>query len=431
MKRNPEQHIHKQDPQRKALSSTIILLLASIAFSTFSGAVLATVVGLQVFEISAKELDLGLVGLAEFVPVLLLSPFTGVLADRFDRKYVYLLGIAIDTVVPIAIAFYIATNPTNVAPILVLMVFYGVGKSVGVPAGRALPIDLAHESNLDRVIALRSLTFQIALVVGPIVGALANRSSHVLPYVIMVATQLIAAVLLIWVHTPKLQRLENKAGALQTLRDAVDGIKYLRHNPYIFGAITLDLLAVLFGGMVALLPAIVEKRLNFDDIDLGVGIIRAGIAGSAAITAAVIAWKPITRMTGKRLFQTIALFGFANICLGLATDFWFAFATQIVASAADQINVYIRSSIVPLASPESMRGRVLAVENVFIGGSNQLGAFESGATAALFGLAPAVVIGGVGTLVVVGVCWFAFPVLRKVDRFSEVIPIPAQNTADI
>lgn len=409
--------------ETKPLSRSIKVLLASSFFSTFSASVLATVVGLQVFAISGRELDLGLVGLAEFIPVLLLSPFTGVLADRFNRKYVYLTGLLIDTAVPVALALYIASKPDNVAPILLLMALYGVGKSIGVPAGRSLPIDLAHPSNLDRVIALRSMTFQIGLVLGPIAGAFANRTSLILPYHIMIATQLIAILLLFGVTAAEQDRLETKTDIWQTLRDALDGIKYIRRNPYIFGAITLDLFAVLFGGMVALLPAIVEKRLNFADIDLGVGIIRAGIAGSAAITAALIAAKPITRFTGKRLFQTIALFGIANICLGLATNFWFAFFTQIVASAADQINVYIRSTIVPLASPQHMRGRVLAVENVFIGGSNQLGAFESGATANLFGLAPAVVIGGIGTLAVVGVCWFSFPVLKNVDRFQEVIPV--------
>lgn len=409
------------------IPTAIIILLVSVAFSTFAGSMLATVVGLQIFAISGSEFDLGLVGLVEFLPILLLSPFTGVLADRFNRKLVYLAGLLIDTAVPVAIAFYVSAGAHSVTPILILMGIYGVGKAVGVPAGRSLPIDLADTSNLDRVIALRSMTFQVGLVIGPIVGSLANRTSWVLPYQIMIAAQVVAAILLFWVHSPKQQLLATEQDIFQTLRDAFDGIKYIRRNPYIFGAITLDLFAVLFGGMVALLPAIVEKRLNFDDVDLGVGIIRTAIAASAGITAALIAAKPIDRFTGKRLFQTIALFGVANIALGLATNFWFALFTQIVAAAADQINVYIRSTIVPLASPQTMRGRVLAVENVFIGGSNQLGAFESGVTAKLFGLAPAVIIGGIGTLIVVGTCWYAFPVLRKVDRFTEVVPVAASD----
>ena len=188
----------------------------------------------------------------------------------------------------------------------------------------------------------------------------------------------------------------------------------------IFGAITLDLFAVLFGGAVALLPAIVEKRLDFDDVDLGVGLLRASIAAAAALTALVLSIKPLTRRAGPTLFGVIAIFGLATIVVGLTRSYVVALLAVATLSAADQVSVFIRATVVPLATPESMRGRVLAVENVFIGGSNELGAFESGATAAVFGLAPAVVIGGIGTLAVVAIGWFVFPGLRAVDRFDEL-----------
>jgi hypothetical protein len=183
------------------------------------------------------------------------------------------------------------------------------------------------------------------------------------------------------------------------------------------------LFAVLFGGAVALLPAIVDKRLGIEDVDLGVGILRAATAAAAALAALVLSIRPLTRRAGPTLFAMIAIFGLATIVLGFTRSFLVAALAVAVLSATDQVSVFIRASIVPLATPESMRGRVLAVENVFIGGSNELGAYESGETAAWWGLAPAVVIGGIGTLLVVGVSWFVFPALRAVDRFSDVKPV--------
>lgn len=407
---------------RTPIPSEVKLLLAALGFGAIGFSILATVIGLQVFEITGEERDLGLVGLAQFLPILVLSPFTGTVADRFDRRWVYGCGLAILTITTIGLLLYAATDPTSVTPMLLLLGLNGVGRAIGWPASRSLPIDLAPEGALERIIAIRSLTFQVALIIGPLLGAFANRSSTVLPYVIIIGAQLMAMMLLSFVAKPATEKLLTDPGPRQAIRDAVNGLKFIRKNQIVFGAISLDLFAVLFGGAVALLPAIVEKRLAFDDVDLGVGILRASIAAAAALTALVLSIRPLTRKAGRTLFQVIAVFGIATIVLGLTRTFAVAIIAVATLSAADQISVFIRSSIVPLATPESMRGRVLAVENVFIGGSNELGAYESGQTAAWWGLAPAIVVGGVGTLVVVAVGWLAFPVLRSVDRFSDVKP---------
>jgi MFS family permease len=398
------------------------LLLAAMSSGTFAVSVLVTTVGLQVFEISGRELDLGLLGVAEFLPILVLSPFTGTLADRFDRRRVYGAGLVINTFATLLLILYAGSDPTSVVPILLIMAIYGIGRSVGTPAGRALPIDLAPEGSLERVIAIRSLTFQISLILGPIVAAFANRASHVLPFVIVIVAQFVALSMLQLVPRPNTDRLTSAPGPRQALRDAFAGLRFIRRTPVIYGAISLDLFAVLFGGAVALLPAIVEKRLGVEDVDLGVGILRAAIAAGAALTALLLSIRPMTRHTGRRLFEVIAVFGLATLVLGVTRSYGVALIAIVALSAADQVSVFIRSSIVPLATPESMRGRVLAVENVFIGGSNELGAFESGVTAAAFGLGPAIVVGGIGTLVVVGVGWFVFPELRNVDRFVDVKP---------
>jgi predicted MFS family arabinose efflux permease len=192
----------------------------------------------------------------------------------------------------------------------------------------------------------------------------------------------------------------------------------MRRTPVLLGAITLDLFAVLFGGAVALLPAIGEKRLGVDEA--AVGFLYSAIGVGALITAGVLSIRPVRRHVGLVLFAVVALFGAATIVLGLTTSYAVALVALLVLSGADAVSVFIRATIVPLATPEDMRGRVLAVENVFIGGSNELGALESGLTAAWFGLVTAVVLGGFATLAVVVVSMLVFPALRQVDRFEDL-----------
>jgi hypothetical protein len=202
------------------------------------------------------------------------------------------------------------------------------------------------------------------------------------------------------------------------VRDAFEGLRFIRRTPIVFGAISLDLFAVLFGGVIALLPAIAEERLGVGAV--GLGWLRAAVGIGAAGTALTLSIRPLRRHVGRQLLTMVAMFGVLTIVLGLTRSFAVAFIVLLAAAAVDAVSMFIRASLVPLATPEHMRGRVLAVENVFIGASNELGAFESGVTAALFGLVGAIFFGGAGTLVVVAVWWRFFPALRSVDRFEEV-----------
>ncbi len=207
-------------------------------------------------------------------------------------------------------------------------------------------------------------------------------------------------------------------GGMQAIRDAREGLRFIRRQPVVFGAISLDLFAVLFGGVIALLPAIAEKRLGVGAV--GLGGLRAAVGAGSAVVALSLAIRPVRRYVGRVLLGVIAIFGIMHVVVALTTSYVVAIVALVIAAGSDQISVYIRSTLVPLATPEEMRGRVLAVENVFIGASNELGAVESGLTAAAFGLVGAMLFGSVGTLAVVAVWWRFFLALRDVDRFSEV-----------
>ncbi|MEM7325312.1 MAG: MFS transporter [Actinomycetota bacterium] len=394
-----------------------ILIVALFATSMATRAQLVAL-GLLVFDITGRELDLGLLGLAEFLPIFLLSPFTGTVADRYDRRKVQAAGLVVEAMAGIGFLLLARTDLQSINLVLVIVVIFGVARSFTTPASRALPIDLAPPGMVERVVAVRSVAFQTAGIIGPLIAGALFTIDRSTPFLLAVFGFVLAIVLLRFVPATGVRQLATGTGPGQAIRDAVDGLRFIRRTPVLFGAICLDLFAVLFGGAVALLPAIGKNRLGVDEA--AVGFLYSAIGVGALVTAAILSVKPIRRHVGLVLFGVVAIFGLATIALGLTRSYTVAVVALIVLSAADAVSVFIRATIVPLASPEEMRGRVLAVENVFIGGSNELGALESGVTASLFGLAWAVTLGGVGTLVVVGVSFFVFPALRNVDRFEDL-----------
>ncbi len=397
------------------------LLIAALFATSMANRAQLVALGLLVFDITGEELDLGLLGLAEFLPIFLLAPFTGTMADRYDRRIVAAVGLVIELAVAAGLFLVARGEPTTITPVLALVLVFGVARAITTPASRALPIDLAPPGLVERVVALRSVSFQSAGIVGPLIAGLLFAVDRSLPFVLSLVGFAIAIGLLAFVPATGVRQLASEAGPGQAIRDAIEGLRYMRRTPVLLGAITLDLFAVLFGGAVALLPAIGEKRLGVDEA--AVGFLYSAIGVGALITAAVLSVRPVRRHIGLVLFGVVSVFGLATIVLGLTTSYAVALVALLVLSAADAVSVFIRATIVPLATPEEMRGRVLAVESVFIGGSNELGALESGLTAAWFGLVTAVVLGGFGTLAVVGVSMLAFPALRRVDRFEDVRPV--------
>jgi MFS family permease len=393
-------------------------LLAALGLSAFAVVGQITIIGKQVYDLTGSELDLGLLGLAEFIPVALLSPFTGTTADRFDRRKVYAAGLAGEAATSFALFLYIRNDPTEVWPIFVMVFAFGVARAFVAPASRALPIDLAPPSVLERVIALRSVAFQLGIIAGPVIAGFVFVLGPEYPYVLAMVAFGLAAAMLLLVPRPATDRLRTVPGGRQVLRDALEGLSFVRRQPIVRGAISLDLFAVLFGSAVALLPAIAEDRLGVGAV--GLGWLRAAVGIGAGATAVALAVRPVRRHIGPVLFGVVTVFGLMTIVVGLSTSYVVVFVALFILAAADSVSVFIRASVVPLATPENMRGRVLAVENVFIGASNELGAVESGVAAYFVGLVGAVVTGGIGTLVVVALWWRWFPELRGADRFADV-----------
>lgn len=369
---------------------------------------------------TGEELTLGLLGLAEFFPTLLLAPFTGSIADRFDRRIVSAIFTVGFAAISLGMFLYVRTDPTSVGPIYGLMVAFGTIRAFQRPAVRALPVDLAPPESVERVVALSSASWQAGIIVGPVVAGFLFTVDTALPYLVLGLMFLLSVVALVVIPSASIERLLSRPGGRQAISDALEGLRFIRKAPVVGGAILLDLFAVLLGGAVALLPAIAEERLGVDAI--GLGWLRAAVGIGASSVTLGLAVRPIRRRVGVVLLSSIAVFGLATIALGLTTNFTVAIIALVVLGGSDSFSVFIRATLVPLATPESMRGRVLALESVFIGASNELGAFESGVTAAAFGLVGAVVFGGVGTLAVVVGFWAFFPAMRQIDRFADARP---------
>ena len=265
--------------------------------------------------------------------------------------------------------------------------------------------------------ARQTAAWQGASIVGPVIGGFLYVVNVRLPYSFATLLLLVGAVSIML-----LQPLQHAASALRRhsgLREAVEGVRFVRSQPILLGAISLDLFAVLFGGAVALLPAIAQNRLGVGAV--GLGLLRAAIGIGAGTVTLVLVGRPVVRRVGRTLLVAVALFGVGTIVLGVTTSFVVAFIALAALSGADSVSVFIRSTLVPLVTPHDKRGRVLAVEAVFIGASNELGAFESGVAGQLLGPAAAVVLGGAATLGVAALWWTLFPALREVDRFPSSI----------
>lgn len=391
----------------------------ALFLNTFTSAAvavgLAVAVGKLVFDITGRELDLGLVGLAEFVPTALLVLVAGSIADRFDRRRVAAAGYVAEGAASVGLAVYAASDPTAVWPAFSLVFLYGAARGFVNPAARALPPMVAPPGGLPRLISGNSATWQLSIVAGPVIAGVLYAVDPVWPFVAFAA---MTAVSTLCMTVIRYRVPQQPSTDRPSLSNALEGLRFVRRTPILLAAIGLDLFAVLFGGAVALAPALAEERLGVGAV--GLGMLRAAGGVGAALTAVVLTVRPLTSRVGRRLLQAVAAFGLATIALGFTRTFWLALVLLAAIAAFDMVSVYVRATIVPLATPDVMRGRVLAVEAVFIGASNELGAFESGITAELFGLVPAIVLGGAATIGVVVVWWTLFPSLRDVDRFGDV-----------
>jgi Transmembrane secretion effector len=376
-------------------------------------------IGWQVYAIHSDPLDLGLVGLAMFVPLPLLALPAGHLADRHPRRTVLATSMAIDAAVAAGLLAVTISGADETWPFFVLAFGTGVASAVGAPAGRALTPSLVPQETLVRALAQRSVAFQLSVIVAPALGGFLFAIEPELVYMASVSFSLVALVAVLAMHTGR----ESAGAGSPDLRSVLGGVRLVRRTPVLLGAISLDLFAVLFGGAVALLPVFAKDVLEVGPA--GLGVLRAAPAAGALCAAAVLARRPVHRRAGGTLLTVVALYGVTIVVFGLSETMWLSLLALAAGGAVDMVSVVLRQTILPLVTPDELRGRVNAVEMVFISASNELGAFESGVAAALVGAVPAVVLGGVLTIGVALTWAQLFPDLRHVDRLDELRPVEA------
>jgi MFS family permease len=397
---------------------------------------LEVAIGWEVYAQHASALDLGWIGLAEFVPMFVLALPAGQLADRAPRRVVFAGSLLVGAGVGIGLALVSGSGDTAIAPYLALAAGAGTSMALGTPAARALPPTLVPTELLQSAMTLRSIASQIGQVTGPALGGLLYGVSPSLVYLLTAGACVAAAALVMAMHPARAAdvampadghggRAPRAQGA--DVHSVLEGLRFVRHTPILFGAILLDLLAVLFGGAVALLPIFAKSILHVGAA--GLGVLRAAPAVGALVAAAVITRRPIAGRAGRLLFAVVFVYGGCIVVFGFSRSYPLSLAALGVSGFVDLYSMNIRSTTVALASPDRLRGRVNAVEMVFISASNQLGYFESGVAAALVGTIPAVIGGGVMTMLIALSWGRLFPALAEVDRLEAVRPQPVKAAA--
>jgi MFS family permease len=378
-------------------------------------------IGWEVYAQHRSPLDLGWIGLAEFIPMFVLALPAGQLADRLPRRLVFAASLLLGAGVGAGLAALSGSGDTSVGPYLALAAGAGTAMALGTPAARAMPPMLVGAEALPSAMTLRSIATQAGQVVGPALGGLLYGISPVLVYSLAACACVLAAICVTAMHPrPAAERTDARSLTAPGLESVLEGLRFVRRTPILLGAILLDLLAVLFGGAVALLPVFARSILHVGPT--GLGILRAAPAIGALAGAAVLTWRPIGGRAGRTLLIVVGLYGASIVVFGLSRGFLLSFAALAVGGFVDLYSMNIRSTTVALATPDGLRGRVLAVEMVFISASNQLGAFESGLAAFLVGTVPAVVGGGVITMLIAAGWSRIFPALADVDRLDQVVP---------
>ena len=375
-------------------------------------------IGWQVYSVRSSPLDLGLVGLAMFIPLPLLALPAGHLADRFPRRTLLALATGLDSAVMLGLLFVTRAGASETWPFFLLAFGTGVASALGAPASRALTPSLVPREILVRALAMRSVVFQAAVIVGPALGGLLFALHSELVYGLAASLSLLSLVGVLFLRAGR-----DPAGeGAPDLASVLGGVRLVRTTPVLLGAISLDLFAVLFGGAVALLPVFAKDVLEVGPA--GLGILRAAPAVGALVSAIVLTRWPVRRHAGRTLLACVGLFGLSIVVFGLSQTMWLSLLALVAGGAFDMVSVVLRQTILPLVTPDELLGRVNAVEMVFVSASNELGAFESGVAAALVGAVPAVVIGGVLTIAI-AVSWTRFfPALARVDRLDELRPAP-------
>jgi predicted MFS family arabinose efflux permease len=394
------------------------LLGSSVAYG-FGREMVFVAIGWQVYAISRDPFDLGLIGLAEFLPLLLFALPAGAISDRFSRKLVYIATLLVDAAITALLLVVSRSGADELWPFLALAFAIGCSAAVGNPAIRSMWPTLVPLELLTRALALRSTVFQLTVVLGPAIGGLLFAIRPELVYGTAVGLMLLSAAVTLPISDLAIETAPADVAGSR-LDGLLGGLRFVRRTPVMLGAISLDLVAVLFGGAVALLPLFARDILEVGPA--GLGVLRSAPAVGALLAGIMLTRRPLRGSAGRKLLVVVAVFGASMIVFGLSEVFALSFAALAVGGFADMISMNIRSTIAALATPDALRGRVNAVESVFISASNELGAFESGVAAALVGAVPAVVIGGSLTIAAALLWSRFFPAMARIDRLELLHP---------
>lgn len=390
--------------------------------ATLAAQMQTVAVGWQIYAITRDPLDLGLIGLSQFLPFIVLILPAGQVADHYDRRRILTACYVVEALCALLLLWFTVQSVTVAWPVFAAMTLLGCARAFSMPSGQAILPNLVPPEDFTRAVALNSSVFQIATVVGPAMGGVLYLAGPRIVYASVLVLALISTVLMLRVRGGARSTTHREPATLQTL---LSGLRFVRSKPIVLGAISLDLFAVLFGGATALLPIFASDILRVGPG--GLGLLRTAPGVGASLCAMALAFLPITRHVGPWMFGGVAMFGVATLVFGLSTSFMLSLVALVVLGAADMVSVYVRHLLVQLETPDRIRGRVSAVSAVFIGASNELGEFESGVTAKWWGTVRAVLVGGIATLVVTGLWARFFPSLWRMDE----LPNPVREEEEV
>ncbi|HEX5066489.1 MAG TPA: MFS transporter [Myxococcota bacterium] len=380
--------------------------------ATLAWQMLGVAVGYQVYALTADPLALGFVGLAQFLPFIAQVLPAGQLADRADRRRVLMGAYVAEALCAAVLLAFTLSGNAHIWPIYAAMALLGSGRAFWMPASQAITPSLVPTALFPSAIAINSTLFQTAVIGGPALGGLLYVAGPAVVYGTSLAMFLCVIALIATIRPRRAQASESVGG-----REVLEGLRFVLRQRVVLGAISLDLFAVLFGGATALLPMVAADVLHVGPI--GLGVLRSAPAVGAALTAGALALRPVRQHVGRWLFGGVALFGAATVVFGVSRSLPLSLGALALLGAGDMLSVYVRHLLVQLETPDAIRGKVSAVNSMFIGASNELGEFESGVTARWLGLVPAIVVGGIATLLVCAAFMRLFPEMRKMDRFPE------------
>ncbi len=393
----------------------------------------AVTIGWQIYGIGRQSMSIGesaflvgMVGLVQFVPLFFLTLWAGSLADRHSRRGIVIIALAVEAICVLGLVGVALEPSPDVTHIFAIAAVFGAARAFLSPASSATVPMLVPKAEMPQAISLKSLAWQVAVIIGPWIGGLLCAISTATSYAVTAALYIAGLVIILFMRTNTTP--ERQPGS--QIQQIKEGLVYTWQNKIIFGAISLDLFAVLLGGATALLPAFASDILKVGPE--GFGILRSGPALGAVVMALILARWPLKRKAGVRMFLGVGAFGLATVVFGLSQNMWLSVAALAALGAADMISVYVRQTLVQIVTPDHMRGRVSSVSGLFISGSNELGEFESGVVSRFIGPVAAAVAGGIGTMGVTALWAWMFPALRKADRLDgsdEASPLPAHMSS--